>query len=302
MWLRGVSLRGPRVRRILLPNGLTVACWDVGPFSAPAQAVHRRAADEPRANDGPPAPPLVLLHGVGGDRREWLFSLFLLARQRRVLAFDLLAHGLSDTPDRMGVDYRISLLTNVLVSAIPSVPNVPEVIDLLGHSLGGAVALDAALRFPRLIRRLVLVDSAGLLANDALSPFSVSLDFAPRNYLEARRLLKSSVHSRLLGNDLVAWVTAISKRARRNHPELVKILASVAAGQDAVSYARLRTIPQESLVLWGAEDRIFPLATGRRLADAIPRARLEIVPDSGHVLPVERPFAFARSVTAFLDA
>ena len=287
-----MAFRGLSLRRLSLPSGLKIACWDVGPFSGSFSK-----ETSPFAH-----PPLVLLHGLGGDRREWLFSLFMLARKRRVLAFDLLAHGNSETPARNGVTYRIRLLTNVLVEAIQVLPEVPHVVDLLGHSLGGAIALDVALRYPRLLRRLVLVDSAGLLASDSLSPFSVSLVFAPRNFLEARRLLKTSVNSPLLNNSFIAWVTAHAKRERHNHPELVKILASVAAGQDAVSHAQLRSIRHETLVLWGAGDRIFPVATGRRVADSMPHARLEIVPGSGHVLPVERPFAFARRVTAFLDS
>lgn len=277
------------LHRLKLPNGLRVACWDVGPFQKGGALDSR-------------LPPLVLLHGIGGDRREWWLSMPVLAQRRRLLAFDLLAHGLSDTPDRNGVDYRIRLLSNVVVDAIRSLPRAPESVDLLGHSLGGAIALDLALRFPRLIRRLVLVDSAGPHPGEALSPLSASLVFAPRNFTEARRLLRSSVRSPWLGNAFIAWITSISKRKRHNHPELVKILASAAAGEDAISYPELRRITHPTLVLWGADDQIFPSATGRRLAAALPHSELRIVPRSGHVLPVERPIVFARHVSDFLAA
>ncbi len=108
-------------------------------------------------------------------------------------------------------------------------------------------------------------------------------------------------HSRWLGHPLVALAASAYKGRRRNRPQLLKLLAAIASGEDSLSRRDLARIPQETLVLWGDRDRIFPLATGRRLAAALPAARLEILPRCGHVPPTERPLAFARRVAAFLD-
>ena len=75
----------------------------------------------------------------------------------------------------------------------------------------------------------------------------------------------------------------------------------MASGEDALASRDLARIPHEALVLWGDRDRIFPLATGRALARALPNARLEVIPRCGHVPPTERPVAFARRVVGFLD-
>ena len=215
---------------------------------------------------------------------------------------DLLGHGRSDKPAGPGVEYRIRLLADAVVGAIEALPDRPRRVDLLGHSLGGAVALDLVRRHPRLVRRLVLVDAAGQPVAETIDlsrPRCRSCRAATRT---ARRLLATSVNSRVLGHPLVALAAALYKGRRRNRPQLMKLVASMAAGEDVLTPRDLARIANETLVLWGDRDRIFPLAAGRRLARGLPNARLEILPRCGHVPPTERPVAFARRVLAFLDA
>jgi len=276
----------PTFRRLTLPSGLTVALFDAGPLRPPRGT--------------PPAPPLVLLHGVGADKGEWALTAPLLARTRRIVAPDLLGHGGTDKPSGPGVDYRIRLLADVAVETLEALHPLARPVDLLGHSLGGAVALDVARRFPRLVRRLVLVDAAGLPPREALAPLAASLPFAPSGWDDSRRLLATSVDSPWLSHPLVALAASVYKGRRRNRPQLLKLLAAVAAGEDALTPRDLSRIRSRTLVLWGDRDRIFPLATGRRLAAALPEARLEIFPRCGHVPPTERPLAFVRRVEAFL--
>lgn len=215
---------------------------------------------------------------------------------------DLLGHGRSDKPAGGGVEYRIRLLADAVVGAVEALPDRPQRVDLLGHSLGGAVALDVVRRYPRLVRRLVLVDAAGQPVSEIIDVLAASLAFVPGSYGDARRLLSTSVNSRLLGHPVVALAAMLYKGRRKNRPQLMKLVASMAAGEDAVKPRDLARISNETLVLWGARDRIFPLAAGRRLARGLPNARLEILPGCGHVPPTERPVAFARRAIAFLDA
>lgn len=274
---------GLKLRRLSIPGGLTVACLDAG-------------ASRP---GGPP--PLVLLHGIGADRGEWALSLPILARGRRVLAFDLLGHGKSDKPSGPGVVYRVRFLAEAVAEGIEELSDAPDRVDLLGHSLGGAVALDLARRHPRLVRRLVLVDAAGPPVERSIDLLATSLPFVPGSFEDSRRLLATSVNNRFLSHPLVAFAAAVYKGRRRNRPQLLKLVASMAAGEDAVRPRELARVPHRTLVLWGDGDRIFPLATGRALARALPDARLEVIPSCGHVPPTERPVAFARRVVGFLD-
>lgn len=275
----------PALRRVALPSGLRVALLDLGPLVPGREA----------------RPPLVLLHGVGADKGEWALTAPLLARSRRIAAPDLLGHGDTDKPSGPGVDYRIRLLADVVVEALERASDFPRPVDLLGHSLGGAVALDVARRYPRLVRRLVLVDSAGLPPREALDPLAASLPFAPAGFSDSRRLLSTSVDSPWLSHPLVALAASLYKGRRRNRPQLLKLLAAIAAGEDSLRPRDLSRIRCRTLVLWGDRDRIFPVAAGRRLAAALPDARLEILPRCGHVPPTERPLAFVRRVEAFLS-
>jgi 2-hydroxy-6-oxonona-2,4-dienedioate hydrolase len=243
----------------------------------------------------------VLLHGIGADHGEWALSLAMLARKRRVLAFDLLGHGRSDKPSGSGVVYRVRFLAEAVRGGIEALPDAPERVDLLGHSLGGAVALDVVRRHARLVRRLVLVDALGLPVARSIDPLAASLSFVPGTYEDSRRLLATSVNNRFLAHPLVALAAAVYKGRRRNRPQLLKLAASLAAGEDAFTLRDLARIPHRTLVLWGDRDRIFPLAAGRAIARGIPNARLEVMPRCGHVPPTERPVAFARRVVGFLD-
>lgn len=267
--------------RLTLHDGRKLGCWDV---------------KSSRKGD---APPLVLLHGIGADRREWILTMPLLSRKRRCLAFDLPGHGLSDAPPAAGCEMRIRVFADAVLGGIEAA-GVSRV-DLLGHSLGGAVALDLVKRHPRLVRRLVLVSSAGLRPQVALSPLAASLPFIPHTYEDSRRLLAATVRTPLYDNALVAFAASVYKK-RRARPQLTKLLAAIASGEDCLSPRDLERIAQPALVLWGDADGVFPAATGRRLAAALPNARLELMPRCGHVPPTERPIAFARRVLAFLDS
>jgi pimeloyl-ACP methyl ester carboxylesterase len=275
------------LRHLKLSRGLEVACLDVGPLLK-------------ASSSAPHAPPLVVLHGVGADRREWFLTMPALARRRRVLAFDLLGHGLSSKPSGHGVVYRVRFLADAVVAGIEALPDPPRAVDLLGHSLGGAVALDLVKRHPRLVDRLVLVDAAGLPPARALSPLAMSLPFVPHDYGSAKRLLETSVDNWLFQHPLVALASSAYKRRMKNRAQLTRLLAAMAAGEDALSERELGAIRHETLVLWGDRDRVFPVETGRALARAIPNARLEILARCGHVPPTERPISFVRRVEAFL--
>ena len=276
------------LRRLKISRGLEVGCLDVGPFLK-------------ASSSAPPPPPLVLLHGVGADRREWMLTMPGLARRRRVLAFDLLGHGVSAKPSGHGVVYRVRFLADAVVGGIEALPDPPRQVDLLGHSLGGAVALDVVKRHPRLVDRLVLVDAAGLPPARALSPLAMSLPFVPHDYGSAKRLLETSVHNRLFQHPLVALASSVYKGRMKNRAQLTRLLSAMAAGEDAVSERDLAAIRHETLVLWGDRDGVFPVETGRAFVRALPNARLEILPRCGHVPPTERPVSFVRRVEAFLS-
>lgn len=99
-------------------------------------------------------PVLVLVHGIAGFLEEWEPAMETLSKHFRVVALDLLGHGLSDKPE---ADYSLDFLTNFLKKFIKTITD--SSIYLAGHSLGGAIYLNFAINFPGMVKRLILVNS-----------------------------------------------------------------------------------------------------------------------------------------------
>lgn len=238
--------------------------------------------------------PLVLLHGLATTQRIWTLVVDGLARDRQVITLDLPGFGAS-APADSGFDLE-AVAARVARGLAGHGVRAP--FDLVGHSLGGAVALTLAVRRPRLIRRLVLVAPAGLrplpqIAARALGAGAGGLYAARRRLAPLTDLawgrrfllpLTADDPARLTPAQARMMVLA-SARAQRVAPAL-----RAAAGCDLRSW--LAQTPAPIGVLWGQHDRTVP----RRLADEIlaarPDAVLEEISRSGHVPMIERPDEF----------
>ncbi len=248
--------------------------------------------------------PLVLIHGLATTRCIWRHAAPRLARSRQVVTLDVPGFGdarpvgrgfdLERVADRVAEDLRAS--------------GVPAPYALVGHSMGGAVALTLAARDPRAVRGLVLVSPAGLRPIPVA--LAVALGLAAELYVPLRRqaapLATWSWGRRLLMAGGVAdgaaldpadvrRLVAASRGARRVGPAL-----SAVAGADLRPL--LAALPLPLGALWGRDDRVIPpggMHTVRRLrADAV----CEIIDGAGHISMVEQPAAFADALERVLVA
>lgn len=218
--------------------------------------------------------PLVLVHGLGTSGASWSRNVEALACCARVYAVDLPGFGASDKPAAILPPER---LADHLAGWCHATGIVRA--DFAGHSLGGEVCLWLALNHPDLVHRLVLASSTGgapraglvrrvgrLLLDGLREPPS----FMPvllRAYWQARpwRMLQT------------AW--------RSQSPDLLRHLPEIAA---------------PTLVVWGRRDPVVPLCEARRLASALPDARLAIVEEGAHGLIFDAPDQFNELVCEFL--
>lgn len=249
-------------------------------------------------------PPLVLIHGFLVSHREWLPMLPALTRDFRVIALDLPGFGQSEKPARGGYPYTREAFAET-VADLMSHLGVARA-HVCGHSMGGSIALTLAADRPELVDRLVVIDSACF-------PFDVPL----KGRLPLLPVVGPFLFKKLYGRALLR--DYFRNEVWSGHPGMD--LAQVDAYFDAfdppeareAAYACLRTttdlaslgpkIPRvraKTLVVWGDDDRIFPLALGQRLAREIPAARLRVVAHSGHAPNEEHPAATAELVTEFL--
>jgi 3-oxoadipate enol-lactonase len=264
---------------------------------------HRWRGVELHAYTGGTGRPLLLVHGYGGA--AWNFSELapLLAPERRLLIPDLPGHGGSAALPAVG-----SLAGFADVLALLCEREGIEEADVLGHSLGGVVALRLAARRPTLVRRLVLAASAGIWSSTRLAEVLITLAGVVKPARLAGRRVERVAGSTLLrrlafGSWEVSNPDALSDRAvygflRGSTLHTDALAAGLALAADDPR-ADLHDVRCPVLVLWGARDRQVPLADGFEYARRL-RAPLRVVADCGHLLIGERPDACAAAVRDFL--
>lgn len=260
-----------------------------------------------RAGEGPT---VLLVHGIGESSATWEDVVPLLARRYTVLAPDLLGHGDSDKPR---ADYSLGGFANGLRDLLLLLGH--ESATVVGHSLGGGIALQFAYQYPQLCDRLVLVASGGLgaevtpLLRAASLPGAGLAIAATANPLLRWPIVAAAglgVRLGVLDENDVPEVIRIWKTLRdpSTRAAFLRTLRSVVdvRGQSVTSRDRLylaAAIP--TLLVWGSRDRVLPVAQARAATRDLPSCRLEEIPGVGHLPHRADPVRFVEVVERFLD-
>jgi pimeloyl-ACP methyl ester carboxylesterase len=249
------------------------------------------------------APPLVLVHGLGGAAANWVDVAPLLAASRRVLVPELPGHG-GSTP--LPIVPNLAAFADRLAVVAEAEGMLPA--PLVGHSLGGVVALRWALRHPEQVSSLVLAATAGISSATRRAKYGLRI----LGIIGPRRLVapwSSSVASSALLRHFVfghwgaADPLALSDAAVDGFLEGTLLASDSAAAAQALVLddvrAELDEVRCPCLVLWGARDNQLPLADGFDFARRL-RAPLRTIAGCGHLLIGERPDLCARAIVEFL--
>ncbi|NEK84222.1 alpha/beta fold hydrolase [Blastococcus saxobsidens] len=275
---------------------------------AETRVVHGHKRAFIRAGDGPA---LLLLHGIGNNCQTWAKVIDRLAETHTVIAPDLLGHGNSDKPRG---DYSLAAYANGMRDLL-SVLDI-ERATVVGHSLGGGIALQFAYQFPERCQRLALVGSGGLgpelsaglraatlpgaeLVVTALAGVSGPL----RSGLQAVETVGRVTGLKRVG-DLAQAVDALlalkDAEARRAFLRTLRGVVD-ARGQAVTALDRLYladAIPM--LVVWGARDPIVPAQHARTVGELVPSARVEVFQESGHWPHLDEPDRFCDVLLDFV--
>ncbi|WP_309229389.1 alpha/beta fold hydrolase [Blastococcus sp. TML/M2B] len=269
---------------------------------------HRRAFV--RAGEGPP---LLLLHGIGNSAQTWAGVVERLAASHTVIAPDLLGHGSSDKPRG---DYSVAGYANGMRDLL-SVLDI-EQATVVGHSLGGGIALQFAYQFPERCERLVLVGSGGLGPELSLTLRAAAMPGSEAVLTALTHLplpLRAGVRALDAVGRAVGWergrdlaeageaMLALSDAEARR--AFLRTLRSVVdtRGQCVTAIDRLylaEAIPM--LVIWGSRDPIVPVAHAEAIRERVPSARVEVFPDAGHWPHLARPDRFVEVLLDFIAA
>jgi pimeloyl-ACP methyl ester carboxylesterase len=254
-------------------------------------------------------PPVVFVHGLAGSWQNWLENMpHFAAAGHRVIAFDLPGFGASEMPREKISIPGYGRLVDALLDRLGIGPAV-----LVGNSMGGFVAAEAAIQFPARVERLVLVSAAGLTIEyqrheRVLEAMRFGQRFlmawggflAARSDAIARRPRSRELLLRLVvahPDRLPLPLVAEQLRGARN-PGFVDALDALT---DYPIRARLGEIACPTLIVWGAEDRLVPVRDAAEFERLIPDARKVVWGDTGHTAMLERPEGFNRLVEAFVD-
>jgi pimeloyl-ACP methyl ester carboxylesterase len=251
-----------------------------------------------RAGSGPP---VVLLHGFASSIYTWSETLPALAAAHDVVALDFPGFG--------GTETRPTLTADDLARVVPAVTDGLGLgaYDLVGHSLGGAIAAVTAAAHPQRVRRLVLVDAAGFNLAASDRPAVVrALGAVPTRVFELLPLQRPST---MLGLRQVFHDDRLLTRERMDEylapmvrPGTAAALRSLLTSREGLDVpAEIARIRQPTLVIWGRDDRWIEVSHAARFTAAIPGARTALLDGCGHMPQEERPADFVRLVLGFLD-
>jgi pimeloyl-ACP methyl ester carboxylesterase len=247
---------------------------------------------------------LLLIHGNNSSAYSWTDVFDELAKEFRVVALDLKGFGFTAKPDG---DYRVETQAALVVRLMDRLGI--ERATLCGSSMGGAVALAAAINYPQRVDALILVGSSAFMETrgGSLAPAYVRWPYiggavtalALTSDSLVREGLRKSFHdeSKVTDERVAAYYRPLQTRDGQRAARLVR---------DQRDYTRIENaldkIRQPTLLIWGAQDRLNLLEDGRRLHAKINGSQLVVFDDCGHLPQEEMPERFAREVLSFMKS
>jgi len=252
--------------------------------------------------------PVILIHGFGGSMWQWEHQQRPLSAEFRLITPDLIGSGLSDKPD---IEYRPDQMLDYFVGFMDAL-RIPQA-TLVGNSMGAGLAIGMALAHPDRVSQLVLIDGLPANVRERVTSPSIqrALDTPAPSWLASfgnwlfggvmiESVLKEIVH------DPALLTPAVIERSNRNRqrPGMIRPLMTVRNSLPLweTGFARrLGEIAHPTLIVWGEEDRVFPLAVGEELQRTIKGSSLVRIPNAGHIPQWERPDLANRAMIDFLQ-
>jgi pimeloyl-ACP methyl ester carboxylesterase len=258
-------------------------------------------------------PAILLIHGIGDNSTTWSTVQSKLAQRFTVIAPDLLGHGKSDKPR---ADYSVAAYANGMRDLL-SVLDIDRV-TVVGHSLGGGVAMQFAYQFPQLVDRLILVGAGGVTkdVNVALRIASLPMGSEALALLRLPFVLPTV---QMVGR--VAGAIVGSSGLGRDIPQMLRILEDLPEPTASSAFARTlravvdwrgqvvtmldrcyltQSVPVQ--LIWGSGDSVIPVSHAQMAHAAMPGSQLEIFDGSGHFPFHDDPDRFVEVVEKFIDS
>jgi abhydrolase domain-containing protein 6 len=235
-------------------------------------------------------PSLVIVHGVGGHKEDWQGLMAAMAATHTVYAVDMLGFGKSsrDAPD---------LTIPAQAAAIKALLDDEKIAstDLVGNSVGGWVTATFAATYPHATRRLIVIDPAGFADMFKGEP---PVNLFPDNVEQMKKLLSYTLHSSFAHTDTFAQ-KAYEGFVASNEKSIEERLGPALYNSPRLEEVMPR-IKAPTLVVWGAEDKLFPVALAPYITRLTPGAKSEVIAGASHFPQVDQPDRVRDVVQQFL--
>lgn len=259
--------------------------------------VHYR--EEGKLND---SIPIVLIHGTGSSLHTFEAWTKVLKKDYRVIGLDLPAYGLTGPfPNR---EYSMEHYVE-FIGAFLTALGIEKCI-LGGNSLGGGIAWRFASQYPKRVERLILIDASGYPSQAMSTPLAFKIAQFPLlknlfTFITPRFVAKASVENvyadkNLVTESLVDRYFELTLRKGNRQAFIDRLSLKVSEN----SHKKIKAIQQPTLVLWGDQDQLIPLANAYKFHRDLPNDTLVVLKNTGHVPMEERPNKSVAAVLAFL--
>jgi pimeloyl-ACP methyl ester carboxylesterase len=272
-------------------------------------SLHGHRVSYREAGDGGPV--VLLIHGIVGCAEQWDLVMPLLAEHYTVIAPDLLGHGQSAKPRG---DYSLGAYAASVRDLLVALGHRRATV--VGHSLGGGVAMQFAYEYPPFAERLVLVSSGGLGREVHLLLRAATL---PGSEVVLPLIAHQRVHG--VGGTIGRALDRVGLRAGPDLAEMARGYGSLADADARMAFIHtLRAVLDiggqrvsatdrlylaellPSLVIWGGHDPLIPVEHAHVAHRELPNSRLEIFEDAGHFPQLQEPVRFAHTLIDFIES
>lgn len=237
-------------------------------------------------------PAVVLIHGFGGHTFSYRRNIPALSKHHRVIAVDLMGFGYSERPKEG--DYSLSAQARLVLGLMDELGI--DSASVVGHSMGGEVAMRVAAAAPERVQNLVLVASVSGDRFPTLPPTPIIKPFMPfLSRLTARFLLKRGFYDRTKLTDEVREGYRGPRRVRGFMDGIYQLMRD-ARHDPPIAYDR---ITQPTLILWARGEKL-PGSMLTRLRNHLPSAEVRYIEEAGHLLLEEQPDALNREILRFI--
>jgi 4,5:9,10-diseco-3-hydroxy-5,9,17-trioxoandrosta-1(10),2-diene-4-oate hydrolase len=249
---------------------------------------------------------VILLHGIGDAIDTWGPNIKALAEKHRIYAIDMVGFGRTDKPP---IRYSLPLGVRFVRDFMEA--QQIEQATLIGNSMGGLISLQFTIQFPDRVEKLVLEDSAGLGKGVAAFFRLFSLPVLGELLTRPSRwgvawLLKQVIYERsLITDEMVELYYQLASLPGAQRCFLSSLRSGIGFGGQRGDMIRsivssLSTIEVPTLIIWGRQDHVIPMAHARVAKEMIPNSRLEILDSCGHAPHLEHSQKYNKLVLEFL--